>query len=148
MIDVIKKNFATLIQGLMFGFGFCIAAWVLYFAFQGEQHQSSTVQYGMNNEAAIQKKESVFSFHNVEEIIRNDRTYFVGIIKNNGSSIESGTHIEVNLFYKGKFVDQYSTYLSGSLHPGEERFFKISCGCKDTPPAEHDSYKIEVVGGY
>ena len=26
--------------------------------------------------------------------------------------------------------------------------YLISCGCKDTPPAEHDSYKLEVLGGY
>jgi len=23
-----------------------------------------------------------------------------------------------------------------------------ACGCKDTPPAEHDSYKLEVLTGY
>jgi hypothetical protein len=31
---------------------------------------------------------------------------------------------------------------------GGSQFFKISCGCKDTPPAEHDSYKLEVLNGY
>jgi hypothetical protein len=47
-----------------------------------------------------------------------------------------------------KLVDQYSTYLTGAIEPGKSQYFKISCGCKDTPPAEHDSYKLEVIGGY
>jgi hypothetical protein len=47
-----------------------------------------------------------------------------------------------------KFVDQYSTYLTGAIGPGKSQYFKISCGCKDSPPAEHDSYKLEVLGGY
>jgi len=45
----------------------------------------------------------------------------------------------------GKFVDQYSTYLSGLLAPGTTKHFKILCGCKETPAAEHDSYKVTVV---
>jgi hypothetical protein len=45
-------------------------------------------------------------------------------------------------------VDQYSTYITGTLAPGKSQYFKISCGCKDTPPADHDSYKLEVLNGY
>jgi hypothetical protein len=44
----------------------------------------------------------------------------------------------------GKFVDQYSTYIAGSIDPGESRNFKIACGC-NAPPAEHDSYKLEAI---
>jgi hypothetical protein len=35
-----------------------------------------------------------------------------------------------------------------SIEPGKSQYFKTSCGRKDTPPAEHDSYKPEVQGGY
>jgi hypothetical protein len=35
-----------------------------------------------------------------------------------------------------------------SLAPGKSQYLKISCGCKDTPPAEHDGYKLEVLNGY
>ncbi len=59
-----------------------------------------------------------------------------------------GVQIEANLFKGGKFVDQYSTYVSGSLGPGETRFFKIACGCKDSEPAEHDSFKVSVTSAY
>jgi phytoene dehydrogenase-like protein len=64
------------------------------------------------------------------------------------STAYRGLHIQANLFNHGKFVDQYSTYLTGSLAPGHSQFFKISCGCKDTPSAEHDSYKLEVLNGF
>jgi hypothetical protein len=38
--------------------------------------------------------------------------------------------------------------MEGPIQPKQSQYFKISCGCKDTPPAEHDSYKLEVLGGY
>ncbi len=148
MFDLIKKHFATFVQGTMFGFGFCLAAWILFFIFQGVQHSPSDTQHETNSESVITKKESSISFHDVEEIERNNRTYFIGTVKNNGSSTKNSTSIEINLFYKGKFVDQYSTYLSGNLEPGEERYFKISCGCKNEPPAKHDSYKIRSIGDF
>lgn len=59
-----------------------------------------------------------------------------------------GINIEVNLFLAGKFVDQYSTYIAGNIPPGGLRYFKVACGCKDSPPASHDSYKIQVIDGY
>jgi hypothetical protein len=50
---------------------------------------------------------------------------------------------------EGYFVDQYSTYISGVVPPGATRLFKVSCGCKDSPPAKHDNFKVQVVdGGY
>jgi len=43
-----------------------------------------------------------------------------------------------------------SEWLVGSCASGiaPTQYLKISCGCKNTPPAEPDSYKLEVVGGY
>lgn len=148
MIDNLKKNFATFVQGIMFGFGFCIAAWVLYFAFQAKTQESP--QYPGDTATAISTpaKDNHFAFRDVEEIKRNGRSYFIGSVKNNGSSPARGVSVEINLFLKDKFVDQYSSYVTGDIGPGEERYFKVSCGCKDEPPAEHDSYKIGVVGGY
>lgn len=148
MKEILKKNITILIQGTMFGFGFCIAAWVLYFAFQGKAQESHARQYDVPYTAPPAAESDQFTFHNIEEIKRNGRSYFIGTVKNNGSSPARGVNIEVNLFFKGKFVDQYSSYLTGNLEPNEERYFKVSCGCKDEPPAEHDEYKISVVGGY
>jgi hypothetical protein len=148
MIDNLKKNLGIFVQGVMFGFGFCIAAWVLYFAFQAKTQESP--QYWGDTATAISAspKDNHFAFRDIEEITRNGRSYFIGSVKNNGSSPARGVSVEINLFLKDKFVDQYSSYVTGDIGPSEERYFKVSCGCKDEPPAEHDSYKIGIVGGY
>ncbi len=148
MIENFKKNLATIVQGLMFGLGFCVAGWVLYFALQPKPHDT----YVDRNDAVTSQpsvaKSNPFIFRDVVEIKRNGRSYFIGAVKNNGASATRSISIEVNLFLKDKFVDQYSSYVSGDLAPGEERYFKIACGCKDELPAEHDSYKIAVIGGF
>jgi hypothetical protein len=148
MIDNLKKNLGIFVQGIMFGFGFCIAAWVLYFTFQAKTQESP--QYRDDTATAIStpEKDNHFVFRDVEEIKRNGRSYFIGSVKNNGSSPARGVSVEINFFLKNKFVDQYSSYITGDIGSGEERYFKVSCGCKDEPPAEHDSYKIGIVGGY
>lgn len=84
----------------------------------------------------------------VEEQNQDGRIYFTGAIENHGKRPARGVQIEVNLFLAGKFVDQYTTYVSGVVVPGSSRYFKVSCGCKDSPPAKHDSFKVYVVEGY
>ena len=85
---------------------------------------------------------------NIEEHSAEGKTYFTGVVENHGKKPRNSVQVEVNLFMAGKFVDQYSTYISGKVTPAEKRYFKISCGCKDAPPAPHDSYKIQVIEGY
>lgn len=84
----------------------------------------------------------------VERFQSGDQVYFTGEIKNNGKKIARGVNVEANLFLGERFVDQYSTYISGSIPPGSVRLFKISCGCKGSAPAAHDSYKLQAVTGY
>lgn len=84
----------------------------------------------------------------VEEQNQDGRVYFTGAIENHGKRPARGVQVEVNLFLAGKFVDQYTTYVSGAVVPGSLRYFKVSCGCKDSPPAKHDSFKVYVVEGY
>ncbi|HRE16475.1 MAG TPA: FxLYD domain-containing protein [Rhodocyclaceae bacterium] len=146
MIERLKKVLETVAQGAMFGLGFGIAAWVLYFAFQTRMQEPHA--YRSPVESTMSAKENAFVFRDVREVTRNGRTYFIGSVKNNGSMPARGINIEVNLFAKDKFVDQYSSYVTGDIGPGEERYFKVACGCKDETPAQHDSYKIAVVGGY
>ena len=148
MTEIIKKGVTCLVQGLLFGFGFCMAAWILYFVIQNKHHTIAASYRNAESEISYNTQENRFSFHEVEEVNRNGRTYFTGKIKNDGASAATGINIEINLFLDDRFVDQYSTYLSGNLKPEEERLFKISCGCKDQPPAEHNSYKIWVVNDY
>ncbi len=84
----------------------------------------------------------------VEKFQLGEQVYFTGEIQNNGKKVARGVNIEANLFLGDRFVDQYSTYVTGSIAPGASRLFKISCGCKGNPPAQHDSYKLEVFAGY
>lgn len=84
----------------------------------------------------------------IQERKLNGSTYFIGTIQNQGKRPAQSVEVEVNLFQSGKFVDQYTTYITGSLAPGVVRYFKVSCGCKNSPPAKHDSFKIQLVGGY
>lgn len=85
---------------------------------------------------------------NVEEQNLDGRIYFTGEIENRGKRPVRGGQVEVNLFSGGKFVDQYTTYISGTIAPAATRYFKISCGCKDSPPAKYDSFKTHVAEGY
>lgn len=84
----------------------------------------------------------------VEKFLVGEQVYFTGEIKNNSKKIARGVSVEVNLFLGERFVDQYSTYVSGAIPVGGSRLFKISCGCKGAPPAEHDSFKLQIIAGY
>ena len=55
--------------------------------------------------------------------------------------------LQANLFKGTRYVDQYSTSVTGRIKPGELRYFKITCGCSESKPAEHDSFQVEVVSG-
>lgn len=149
-MNILIKALSDFGQGFMFGLGFVLAAWAAYFGIQGADATAipspmSLASDLVPNSASTGKD---FEFRDVEEIKQDGHTYFIGVIKNKNISSVSGVNIEVNLFKKEKFVDQYSSYMSGLIASGEERYFKIACGCKDNPPAEHDSYKIEVIRGY
>lgn len=85
---------------------------------------------------------------NVEERNLDGRTYFTGAIENRGQRPARAVQVEINLFRNGEFVDQYSTYIPGKVVPGAPRYFKVSCGCKDTPPAKHDGFKVQIVESY
>ena len=133
----------------MFGIGFMAAAWGAYFASQGMPASTSAPMSLISDSVPTAPRAAKdFEFRDVEEIRQGDKTYFIGMVKNKNKSAASGINIEVNLFKGGKFVDQYSSYLSGVIAPDEERYFKVSCGCKDNPTADHDSYKIGVLSGY
>lgn len=84
----------------------------------------------------------------VEAHNETDRLYFTGKVVNKGKAIARGIQVEINLFQGPKFVDQYTTYISGGIPAGGERYFKVGCGCKDAPPAQHDSFRAVVVSTY
>ena len=143
-----KNSLATIARGFLFGVGLCIAALCAYFVADRLFFAKDKDSYfdGRDEQSEAMRKSIVLS--NLEERKSDGAFAIIGSVKNTGKVPARGIQIAVDLFQKGRFVDQYSTYVSGTLAPGEERNFKISCGCKDTPPAEHDSYKVQILGGY
>lgn len=145
-----KNAFATILRGFLLGLGFAVAAIAATFVAQAywmNKYQSGTSAYPSSDSLAkAAQKDIVLS--DVEEQKSDKRVAIIGTLKNTGSRSVRGLQIEVELFQKNKFVDQYSTYISGSVGPGETRHFKVACGCGDSPPADHDNFKVQVRGGY
>ena len=141
-VGIIGRGF---LLGVGFSFALGIAAIIGY---QVSSHRAAEQTETMQAELGGKDKEKDIALTGVEEVKHDGTTVIIGTATNHGKKAAHGIHIQANLFNHDKFVDQYSTYLSGAIEPGKSQYFKISCGCKDTPPAEHDSYKLEVQGGY
>jgi hypothetical protein len=95
------------------------------------------------NEAGIEK----LVITSQDEVKRDDGVYILGTVENRGDESVRSASIQADLYDKaGKFVDQCSGYLGAYLKPGEVHNFKVTCGGKDKPVAEHASYKLRVTG--
>jgi hypothetical protein len=132
-------------RGFLLGVGFSIAMGIAVFI--GQQVSSHQIAEQTETIQAANSERTI-ALTDVSEVKHDGTTTIIGTATNHGKKAAHGIHIQANLFNHDKFVDQYSTYLTGAIEPGKSQYFKISCGCKDTPPAEHDSYKLEVLGGY
>lgn len=147
-----KNALAIIARGFLLGLGFSVAAVAVMAAAQAYWMQQYSSGAASSTPAALDtfgedaRKDIVLS--DVEEQKADGRVAVIGNLKNTGSRPLRGLHVEVDLFHKGKFVDQYSTYISGTIGPGESRHFKVTCGCNNTPPAEHDSFKAQLRGGF
>lgn len=147
-----KDGMATIIRGFLFGTGFAVAAIVAltavqaYWMKQYETDARGSARASIDTLAETTRKDVVLA--DVEEQKSDTRVAVIGTLKNTGSQPVRGLQVEVELFQKGKFVDQYSTHISGTIGPGETRNFKVACGCRDSLPADHDSFKVQVRGGY
>jgi hypothetical protein len=136
----------TIGRGFLLGLGFGAALGCAYYVAYQLTVRNVKEDVGLGDSEAQVNSEIVLS--DVEEQKHDGITAIIGKATNSGKKPVHGVHIQANLFNHEKFVDQYSTYITGALAPGKSQYFKISCGCKDTPPAEHDSYKLEVLNGY
>jgi hypothetical protein len=136
----------TIGRGFLLGLGFGAALGCVYYV--AYQFTVKNVKEDTRISDPDSHAENEVILSDVEEQKHDGTTAIIGKATNSGKKAVRGVHIQANFFNHEKFVDQYSTYITGALAPGKSRYFKISCGCKDTPPAEHDSYKIEVLNGY
>jgi hypothetical protein len=137
MTGLLRDSAKRILNGMLFGVGFGLVVGGMYYFISEKMMRS------VWNDAAFEK----VVITSQEETKRADGTFILGIIENRGTeSIRSPT-VQADLLDKtGKFVDQCWGYLMGSLQAGEARHFKVTCGTKDKPVAEHDSYKLRVVG--
>jgi hypothetical protein len=143
--SAIRNSLRTVVRGFLLGLGFSIALGGVYVvAMQWTMSRTRTEMADFSGD--VSTKDVLLS--DVEEQKHDGSTWIIGAAKNTGKRPVRNVEVQANLFLHGKFVDQYSTSISGKIEPGESKYFKIACGCKDSPPAEHDSFKAEVVGGY
>jgi hypothetical protein len=139
----LRNALGTIVRGFLLGVGLSIALGATYLiVFRITMKQSEAMVERMGDETQSSAKD--FALSQVEELQHDGVTSIIGSVKNSGKAPAHSVQIRADLFNHGKFVDQYSTYISGSIAPGESKNFKISCGC-NAPPAEHDSYKLEVI---
>lgn len=125
--------------GLLYGIGFGISAGAFYY-FINERMMDTVWS---DRDKALENV--VVTQH--EKATRNGSLLVLGTVENQGTNSPRILTIQVDLYDKaGKFVDQCQEYLRGSLRPGESRHFKVSCGTKDSPPVEHETYKVRANG--
>jgi len=150
-LAIVRNILATIGRGFLLGLGFSLAiggSYVLIWqSVIAESEKQMDIVMSMASHA---DKESLkaLTFSNVAELKHDGVTSIVGSVRNSGKDPVLGVTIQAQMFNKGKFVDKYSTSLSGSLAPGDSQYFKISCSCDGVPPAEHDSFKVIAVSSY
>jgi hypothetical protein len=142
---VISNSVRTVVRGFLLGVGLSVALGVAYVLAMQWTMTKTRAEFA-DVTAEFSAKDILLS--DVEEQKRDGATWIIGSAKNTGKRAARNVEVQANLFEHGKFVDQYSTYISGKINPGESKYFKIACGCKDSPPADHDTFKVEVVSGY
>jgi hypothetical protein len=146
----IKKSILKVFSGFLLGTGFFLALMIFQKINQPRFADHATIINddfsGYPDQAKV--TESSYKLSDVEEKQQDGRVWIIGQITNTSKKSISGLQLQANLYKGEKFVDQYSEYISEALEPNKSRLFKISCGCKDNKPADHDSYKIVVIGGY
>lgn len=137
-MSLLKNTFRKIGEGMLFGIGFGLVVGFIYY------YISNQMMISMWNDHALEQV--VITKH--EKVKRNETVLVLGSVENQGSDPVRTMTIQVDLLdTNGKFVEQCSTYLTGTLKAGEIRNFKVSCGgCKDNPIVQHESYKVYVVG--
>jgi hypothetical protein len=139
-----RSALATIGRGFLLGAGFSVALAIAYYFVE----RYTFAHTAENLEAAdAQRRDAALkgvSIAGVEERKVDSDVSFIGSVKNAGSAPVRGINLVAELFRGGKFVDECSEYMPGYLPSGESRNFKITCGSRRAPAADHDSYKVDI----
>ena len=123
--------------GFLYGIGFGVSVGAIYYFIT--ERMMNAVWLDVASEKVVITKH--------EKLNRDSLVLVLGAVENQGTEPARALNIQVDLFDKtGKFVDQCTQYLPGTLRAGESRNFKVSCGGKDKPVVEHETYKIRIGG--
>jgi len=147
---ILIRSLRTIWHGFLLGVGFSIALGIASVVIGALiQHQVREITNTVSDSPSEAQEDKIKDLQliDVEEKKEGTRDYIIGAVKNNGSKQMSAISIQVDMFKAGKFVDQYSTYVS-KLGPSSSQYFKIECGCSNGTPADHDSYKVNIKSGY
>jgi len=156
----IATYFSKIISGFFIGIGFSVAM-IVVFAIAGyiyehsfkeetkpsaiqsemETYKSSLIEFDENSGLVIQS-------HKPQRL--ENKLVILGKVKNNGQENWGNINIEVELFDSNKaFVDQCSTYISGTIKTNQIRNFKVTCGgCNNEPLVDFSTYEINIVDAF
>ena len=142
-----KSALERIAQGLLLGIGFAPA--FLVFNHFYTQWQMSSFDKTLFEDTVFKEYKAdaglVIKAHRPQKAEDNDA--FVGQIANEGKESWANVEIVAELFgTDGEFLDKCSSYVDGTLAPGQTRNFKVSCpNCRDNPMQPYDSYTLAVV---
>ena len=151
-----KAALSKVVHGLLVGIGFATALAVLLYGYDRWQtskmeEQASEMDERFRESLPVFKNYSSdarLTIKNHRPQTRESNSAFLGSIQNAGVDTWQSVEVLVELFDKeGTFVDKCSSYLDGSIGPGQIRNFKVSCSeCRDAAQRlAYDRYRIEIV---
>ena len=146
---MLKTALAKIAHGLLVGLGFAVAIGALMFGYtkwqMSEFEKKSGDMAEMFRDYTPDAGLSITE-HRPQKPVANDA--FIGTLTNSGKDTWDNVEILAEMFAAdGQFVDKCSSYLDGSIAPGQARNFKVSCaGCRDVrTPLVYDKYTIAIV---
>lgn len=146
---MLKAALAKVAHGLLIGIGFAVAMGGLLYGYtkwQMKEFEESTG--GLSGMFKEYTPEAGLSIKEHRPQRTQDNSAFLGTILNSGQDAWENVEVLVELFDKeGTFLDKCSSYMDGSISPGQTRNFKVSCsGCRDdSQPVVYHQYTIAIV---
>jgi hypothetical protein len=143
-----RSTLATIFHGVLLGIGLLIVFATYQRLDRNAAHDEYYGSIAASGDTYLFAGKD-YSLHDLREIKENDSVWIVGRIENLRKDRPiRGIELQANLYKGTVFVDQYTESIYGGLKPAEKRLFKISCGCKGNPPAEHDRFEVVVIRAY
>ena len=148
----LKFAFMTILQGFLLGIGLLLV-FAVHQGFAGSADEQpedfagkmQAFEFEFGNQIPEAGKD--YRLDDVRKVEEGGSVRIVGKITNLHADMTlRGVELQANLFKGDTFVDQYSESIS--LRGSESRLFKIDCGCRGNPPAEHDRFEVLLIRSY